>query len=82
MNIFWSYKIYDCQIFFFIVLWFYKLLQFWEEDPEIYGVRRSGRQRKEPERFNVMLEVLFMLDDSVRKNKGNKWTKGKAVRDT
>ncbi|XP_031564506.1 chromodomain-helicase-DNA-binding protein 1-like isoform X2 [Actinia tenebrosa] len=29
-----------------------KKTRFWEEDPEIYGIRRSGRQRKEPERFN------------------------------
>ncbi|XP_033634619.1 chromodomain-helicase-DNA-binding protein 1-like isoform X3 [Asterias rubens] len=27
--------------------------QFWEEDPEMYGVRRSGRSRKEVDRFQV-----------------------------
>ncbi|XP_022105891.1 chromodomain-helicase-DNA-binding protein 1-like isoform X2 [Acanthaster planci] len=29
------------------------LKEFWEEDPEMYGVRRSGRSRKEVERFQV-----------------------------
>ncbi|XP_022239171.1 chromodomain-helicase-DNA-binding protein 1-like [Limulus polyphemus] len=25
----------------------------WEENPDMYGVRRSGRSRKEPERYNI-----------------------------
>jgi len=33
-------------------------MQFWEDCPEIYGIRRSGRARKEPERFHV-IEVYF-----------------------
>uniref|UniRef100_A0A0A9ZHS6 Chromodomain-helicase-DNA-binding protein 2 n=1 Tax=Lygus hesperus TaxID=30085 RepID=A0A0A9ZHS6_LYGHE len=27
--------------------------QFWEDNPDVYGVRRSGRQRKEPDRLNT-----------------------------
>lgn len=40
-----------------MIIYFLFVLQFWEESPEIYGIRRSGRARKEPERLNVMLEV-------------------------
>ncbi|KAF6216793.1 hypothetical protein GE061_001143 [Apolygus lucorum] len=27
--------------------------QFWDDQPDVYGVRRSGRQRKEPDRLNT-----------------------------
>ncbi|XP_065334044.1 chromodomain-helicase-DNA-binding protein 1 isoform X2 [Cloeon dipterum] len=27
--------------------------EYWESNPDIYGIRRSGRERKEPERLNV-----------------------------
>ncbi|XP_055954070.1 chromodomain-helicase-DNA-binding protein 1-like isoform X2 [Argiope bruennichi] len=29
------------------------LKQLWEENPEEFGIRRSGRSRKEPERYNI-----------------------------
>ncbi|GFU37045.1 chromodomain-helicase-DNA-binding protein 1 [Nephila pilipes] len=29
------------------------LKQMWEENPEEFGIRRSGRSRKEPERYNI-----------------------------
>jgi len=32
--------------------------QMWETNPEIYGLRRSSRQRKEPQRLNLK-EVFF-----------------------
>uniref|UniRef100_T1J6Q1 Chromodomain-helicase-DNA-binding protein 1 n=1 Tax=Strigamia maritima TaxID=126957 RepID=T1J6Q1_STRMM len=37
----------------------------WEEDPDMYGVRRSARSRKEPERYNVG-------DDSDASDKGKR----------
>ncbi|XP_052277549.1 chromodomain-helicase-DNA-binding protein 1-like isoform X3 [Dreissena polymorpha] len=30
--------------------------KFWQEDPDLYGVRRSGRAKKEPTRYNVGLD--------------------------
>ncbi len=33
------------------------LMQFWEECPDIYGIRRSGRNRRVPERLDVEVEV-------------------------
>lgn len=42
--------------------------RFWEEDPETYGVRRSGRSRKEPERFTVAQEGSGSEDEE--KNEG------------
>ncbi|WAQ99034.1 CHD2-like protein [Mya arenaria] len=32
-----------------------QLKEFWQEDPDLYGVRRSGRAKKEPTRYNVGL---------------------------
>ena len=32
------------------------MFQCWEENPDIYGIRRSGRERKEPERIKVELK--------------------------
>ena len=29
------------------------ICQCWEENPDVYGIRRSGRSRKEPERLRV-----------------------------
>ncbi|XP_038068457.1 chromodomain-helicase-DNA-binding protein 1-like isoform X2 [Patiria miniata] len=44
------------------------LKEFWEEDPEMYGVRRSGRSRKEVERFQVT-KVESEEDEKPRKRR-------------
>eukprot|EP00794_Sanderia_malayensis_P009568 gene9568-10557_t len=33
-------------------------VEFWEQDPEIYGIRRSARERKEPERLIIKQKGL------------------------
>ena len=33
-------------------------LQFWQEDPDLYGVRRSGRNKKEPTRYNIGVNIF------------------------
>lgn len=40
---------------------FLPLFQFWEQNPEIYGIRRSSRARKEPERLTIKQKVTFPL---------------------
>lgn len=35
--------------------------QEWEHDPEMYGVRRSGRSKKEPSRLNVQVKTIQFL---------------------
>merc|ERR1712189_73666 len=32
--------------------------KFWEQDPEVYGIRRSSRARKEPERLTIKQKDL------------------------
>ncbi|GIZ00650.1 chromodomain-helicase-DNA-binding protein 1 [Caerostris extrusa] len=48
------------------------LKQMWEENPEEFGIRRSGRSRKEPERYNIG-EVMYFnySDESDEGRRGN-----------
>lgn len=41
----------------FIVKLNISAFQCWEENPDIYGIRRSGRERKEPERIKVEMKA-------------------------
>lgn len=47
-------KMFDISISLGIYLmFFFGVCQCWEENPDVYGIRRSGRSRKEPERLRV-----------------------------
>ncbi|KAK3920680.1 Chromodomain-helicase-DNA-binding protein 1 [Frankliniella fusca] len=52
------------------------LKQCWEENPEVYGIRRSGRSRKEPERLRVIESdsgEKIRSKRSSRQSSRNKW---------
>lgn len=46
------YTFYDVCILYDVLNYGF-LLKCWENNPDVYGIRRSGRERKEPERLNV-----------------------------
>ncbi|KAL3867259.1 hypothetical protein ACJMK2_044474 [Sinanodonta woodiana] len=51
--------------------------EMWQEDPELYGLRRSGRQKKEPERYSAgqdsSSEDISPRVTRNRRNTSNDW---------
>ncbi|CAG0882725.1 unnamed protein product [Darwinula stevensoni] len=61
---------------------FADLKQYWEENPDVYGIRRSGRSRKEPERLQIIeSDSNDAPRSSVRKAEGRVKQRGQRLSD-